>query len=108
HRNHLETWSSVPFAFDSPDTTYDFTASPTSAFGSNLKLLGPGVYGIYGGDVNQDDAINISDMNALANRASLFGTIYRQEDITGDGVVESADYSLIESLIFNSIILRRP
>lgn len=108
NRNHLETWSSTPFAFDVPDTTYDFTLSATSAYGSNLLQLEPGVFGLYSGDVNQDDAINLDDITFMDSRMGIFSPIYRAEDLNGDQIAESADYSYLENRIFLGRIISRP
>lgn len=108
HRNHLETWSSNPFYFGSPDTTYDFSANASAAFGSNLVLLETGKYGLYAGDVNQDGAINLADLLLLGTATTTAPSLYRREDITGDQVVESADYSFLENCAFLGKVLLRP
>ncbi len=108
NRNHLETWSSVPFYFGTPDTTYDFSASVSSAYGNNLTQLSPGVFGIYGGDVNQDDSINLTDLLTVGAGCGVFYSLYRPEDINGDQLVESADYSLMEAFFPLGKYLLRP
>ena len=108
NRNHLETWSSTPFLFDTPDTTYDFTLTPTAAYGNNLLMLETGVYGLYSGDVNQDDVIDINDMTFMGSRLGNFSPIYRAEDLDGDRVAESADYSYLENRVFLGRIIARP
>ncbi|MFM2206793.1 MAG: hypothetical protein RL213_768 [Bacteroidota bacterium] len=108
HRNHLETWSSVPFYFDTPDTTYDFSSSLTSAYGSNLVQLKPGVFGLAAGDVNQDGNINAADLTTMGAATGSFFTSYRREDLSGDHMVEGADYSYLENVVFPNRSVLKP
>jgi len=96
HRNALETWSAVPLNFNSTSMSYDFTNSQTSAFGSNLKNLGGGIFGMYSGDIDQDGDIDVTDLAMLENNTQLFVSGYLVQDLTGDLLIESADYSLLE------------
>ncbi|MFN8143190.1 MAG: hypothetical protein U0073_02120 [Bacteroidia bacterium] len=99
HRNSIETWSATSFAFNLPDTTYDFTNSNAKSFGNNMILVEPGVYAIQSGDVNQDDIIESTDYSEVENDASQFLFGYFSTDLTGDGLVESADYSIVENKV---------
>lgn len=106
HRNSLETWSGTTFAFNDADTTYNFTDAPTKAFGSNMTQVSTGVWAIYGGDVNQDGTINFSDFQMVDAVMNQFYSGYIREDVNGDRLVESADYSFIENklAILRSVI----
>ncbi|MBK6445643.1 MAG: hypothetical protein IPF81_10185 [Bacteroidetes bacterium] len=97
HRNSIETWSSTPFTFNDPDTTYNFTDANTKSFGSNMVQVETGVYAIQSGDVNQDDLVESADYSLVENDASQFLFGYFPTDLTGDGLVESADYSIVEN-----------
>ncbi len=97
HRNSIETWSAEPFAFNYPDSTFDFTDAITKAFGSNMVQVEPGVFAIQSGDVNQDDLVESADYSLVENDASQFLFGYFSTDLTGDGLVESADYSIVEN-----------
>lgn len=96
HRNCLETWSPVYFWAD-PDSLYDFTNSAQKTLGGNAVQVATGVFAIYSGDVNQDGIINLSDLQQVDLAIPQFLSGYNKEDLNGDGVVESADYSFIEN-----------
>ncbi len=98
HRNTLETWSASPFALPVAVNNYDFTTAAAQAYGSSLIHLG-GVYGIASGDVNQDGVINASDLLDLENSLHMMLIGYYPADLTGDNLVEDADFSLIENNI---------
>ncbi|MEO8209679.1 MAG: hypothetical protein ABI840_03890, partial [bacterium] len=77
--NHLATWSALPnivfAAGGPPNATYDFTTSPSKAFGNNQILEGT-KYCIYNGDVNQDGTIDLSDGGLIDNDVFNFGSGY--------------------------------
>ena len=56
-----------------------------------------GVFAIISGDVNQDGLINTSDNTAMENSLLLMTLGYYPYDLTGDNLVEAADFSLIEN-----------
>jgi phosphatidylinositol-3-phosphatase len=95
-RNTLKTWSALPIQFINT-IDYDFSNASSKAFGNNQKNLNNGYFGIYSGDVNHDNKINMSDFNILKNVLYFFVTGYSAYDLTGDGLVESTDFSLIEN-----------
>ena len=108
HPGSLETWSTNPVLFNAPQIRYDFTNSASTAFGNNLKEVAPSIFAIYNGDINGDGAIDINDVNAVANQASLHASGYVPEDLNGDLLVESADYSLAENNLALGVIVMRP
>jgi hypothetical protein len=108
HRNTLETWSALPVNLIAPVTNYDFTTAASKAFGNNQANLGGGLFGIYSGDINQDQVINLLDMDLNKNDAANFLTGYIESDLTGDWIVESADVSLIENNVTLALVLVRP
>ncbi|MBK6988293.1 MAG: hypothetical protein IPH33_08690 [Bacteroidetes bacterium] len=75
-------------------------------WGNNLKLLETGVYGIYSGDIDKNNAINTNDLSAVESNSVLFLTGYIPTDVTGNGIVESSDQSVVENNI--GITLLRP
>jgi hypothetical protein len=98
HRNSLETWSLGTFAFNSPDTIYDFSNGANKAYGNNMIQVESGVYAIHSGDINQDGIINNADFAAVDNALGLgINTGYISTDVNGDGILESTDYSFIEN-----------
>ena len=112
HRNALETWSAAPVTLTSGGT-YDFTTAANKAFGSNQILLSAGFYGLYSGDISngvtlgiQDGIIDINDYNVLQGGLYPTLTTYNVRDLTGDLVVESSDFSLIENCL--GVVKSRP
>jgi len=108
HRNSINTWSSVPVTLSESPYTYDFTAEASRAWGNNLKPLGVGVYGLYSGDVNQDGAINTSDVDLISNSAATFASDYQPEDVNGDGAVDALDLIVTDNNAASSVSADRP
>jgi hypothetical protein len=104
HRNSLEAWSSAPILINSSGFTYQFSDSPGKIFGSNEKNMNDGNFAIYSGDVNQDGIINLTDLNTITTQSALFATGYLPADLTGDNIVESADYSIVENNLLKSTL----
>jgi hypothetical protein len=99
HRNHLETWSNGTFAFNTADTSYNFSDNPAKAFGSNEIQIGPGLYGLYAGDIDQDSFIDINDIIYMTPDIQNFAIGYGVGDINGDGVTDGTDYSFMDNRI---------
>ena len=97
HRNSVELWSSVPVSFAGTTMDYNFSTSVSQAFGSAMKDLGSGVFGMYAGDVNQDGIVDAGDMVVVDNDASNFVTGYVANDVNGDGIVNETDLQLINA-----------
>ncbi len=106
HRNSLETWSKNTVLFNSSSMSYDFTTASTQAFGNKLKDLGDGRFVIYSGDVSRDGNINSTDFTQVKTNSGIFYTGYVIDDLTGDGLTESSDFSLVENNIGK--VLSRP
>lgn len=90
--NHLETVSSIAIDLNL-SRSYDFTTSADKAFGSNQKLLGSGVYGIFAGDVNGDGEVNVSDISGIQSKVQALSNGFLSEDVNGDGSVNVSDVS---------------
>ncbi|REK49829.1 MAG: hypothetical protein DWQ48_06850 [Bacteroidetes bacterium] len=108
HRNALETWSAAPVLFDATPKGYDFTNAVSKAFGNNLRNLGDGFYALWSGDVNQDGVIDDLDFSDIESAIFMYGNGYIPEDLDGNMIVESADFSLIENNSQLLLILSRP
>ena len=108
HRNSMETWSSLPVTMISPAVNYNFTNSASQTFGGNAANLGSGLFGIYSGDINQDKVINATDLNQFKADAGFFNTGYINSDLTGDWMVESADFSILENNVQLAVFILRP
>ncbi|MBK9334381.1 MAG: hypothetical protein IPM96_18715 [Ignavibacteria bacterium] len=82
HRNSIETWSSILINYIAGNTTnFSFISSSSQAFGNNQIQVNssPLRYAIYSGDVNQDGAVDITDLSLID--ASYYGTGYLVTDI---------------------------
>ena len=114
HRNALETWSASPVTMTSGGS-YDFSNAINKAYGSNEVNVSAGVYAIWSGDItngitagSKDGLINTADFNELQNSVTTFLVSYNYHDLTGDKLVESADYSMIENNVKSNVALMRP
>lgn len=107
HRNGIETWSSVPVSFSAVSITYDFTAYPAKAFGSNQKWI-DGKACMYGSDVNQDGIVDAGDMICCDALIQGFVTGYLPEDVNGDGLVDSTDLIITEENSSSFVGQQRP
>ena len=101
HRNCLETWSKAggevyvsgePFIFD-------FTHSASQAYMNNLIQVdnSPVKHALYSGDVNQDGAIDGSDLSAIDNDAALFSAGYIVTDLNGDNLADASDLLIADN-----------
>ena len=99
HRNSLETWSATPVFFSGISVEYSFSNSATNVFLNNVSDLGDGNFGIISGDVDQNGVIDLNDHNSVNNSAMIFQTGYYSDDLNGDGLVESGDFSIGENNI---------
>ena len=109
HRNSITTWSASGGVTMSSGGSYDFTTAAGQAYNSNMVNLGSGVYGIYSGDINQDNTINSADKYVLQAALPGFsiGT-YNINDVTGDGFVDEDDLRIIENNIPLNISVQQP
>jgi hypothetical protein len=96
HRNSIETWSASPQFFLNNSMSYDFTTTPWQAYGDNEILIGTR-YCIYSGDVNQDGAIDATDLSEIDNDATNFITGYVDTDLTGDSFVDGTDFAIADN-----------
>lgn len=97
HRNSVVTASALPVSFAGNSVEYNFRDAAAKAFGSNMKLMPDGVWAIFTGDLNQDNAVDATDISQAGTHASGFSTGYLTSDCNGDGIVEAADLILIDN-----------
>jgi hypothetical protein len=121
HRNALETWSATPMVFAS-NNTFDFSTAATQAYGSNMVDVGtqagePATWAFYSGDISdstsasvgmQDGLIQMQDYLDMETGVSNFLSGYKVEDLTGDGLVETADFSLMENNVAGGVVVIHP
>ena len=96
HRNSLQTVSATAQSFAGSLISQSF-ALPANVFGGNLVQMTDLSYTIYGGDVNQDNIIDLSDSAPVDNKAAAFALGYLVEDVNGDGLVDLSDASIIDN-----------
>jgi hypothetical protein len=107
HRNSIETVTAAPVSFAGSTINYSFN-SPAQAFGGNLQLMSGGVYAIYGGDVNQDGAVDTADMTPVDNDAANYIAGYLPTDVNGDGVIDTADMTIVDNNGANYVAVATP
>jgi hypothetical protein len=90
HRNALETWTAAPLLMGE-GLTYDFTTSASQAYGANQKMIVPGTYAFYSGDINSDGYIDATDCALIVNDANLFAFGNLATDLNGDSYVDAFD-----------------
>ena len=94
HRNALTTWSADSVIFVNSDASIAFSVDAIYAFGNNeirVDTSPYNVYAFYSGDVNQDGAIDLTDVIRIYNDANSFLTGYVVTDLTGDNAVDLTD-----------------
>jgi len=97
HRNSLETVSALAVSFAGSTINYAFSTAVTQVYGSNMKSLGSGLFGIYAGDVNGDGIVDSSDMIAVDNLSASAASGYLLEDANGDGLIDSSDMIIVDN-----------
>lgn len=91
HRNHIITRSKCAYNISSTEanpTRIDFSNIADVA-GGGVKLLGTNIYGLYVGDVDQDNMIGGGDKSKLIRAVSQTG--YVVFDLDFDGIVGGVD-----------------
>ena len=87
---------------------YDFTTSASQTFANNVKQMPDGKWALYGGDANEDGAIDALDLIGVENDAFYASTGYILTDVNGDGVVDGLDLILVENNAFYAISVITP
>ena len=92
HRNSVQTWSASPVLMNSFVTGYNFTI-PANVYGGNVVEVEPnsGWFGIYSGDINQDEFVDPYDNSILQQDNLDFASGYYPSDLNGDGFVDPYD-----------------
>ncbi|MFZ4800272.1 MAG: hypothetical protein ACOYMA_22475, partial [Bacteroidia bacterium] len=110
HRNHIETTTAAEVLFNTASITYDFTTSASQAYGSNMKMLSTGVYGLFAGDVQKDGTLEpLTDLANVKLKIDTFQGGYINEDVDGDGLVEPlSDLAKVKLAIDNFVTAVHP
>lgn len=107
-RNHIETVSANTISLADLNITCDFTSAATQAYGSNMRLLSTGVYGLFAGDVNQDGVVNGNDRSQVNGAVINIATGYLDVDVDGNGVVNGNDRSMANGNVIRIIQSMHP
>jgi hypothetical protein len=107
HRNSIETTTTSAVSFAGTVVSQSF-GSPSNVFGGNLGISFDGRYLIYGGDVDQDGFVGVSDMVYIDNQSAQFGSGYIREDVDGDGFVGVSDMVIVDNNSANFIFSITP
>lgn len=107
HRNSLQTWSAAPVNIKAV-TNYDFSTAANKAYGSQQQQVQTGIWGIYSGDIFQDENIDLLDDALLENDIATYQFGYKSTDINGDGNVDLLDAPVLETNVNNFIYSIHP
>ncbi|MBK8983113.1 MAG: exo-alpha-sialidase [Ignavibacteria bacterium] len=111
HRNSLETWSKDGGENYSRGSSlnFNFVLPIGQAYNNNQALIDPNpYYGMYGGDMDKDHSIDISDVSQIENAAANFLTGYVIEDLTGDDFVDINDQAIADNNASNFVTRQAP
>ncbi|MBK8549572.1 MAG: proprotein convertase P-domain-containing protein [Ignavibacteria bacterium] len=110
HRNSIETWSSSAIQFNTGSAAFDFTTAASKAFGSNQINIdtSPLKFAVFGGDVNRDGNVDLTDVIQIHNSAANFDAGYIANDITGDKTVSLTDILLAYNNAAAFVSVRKP
>lgn len=98
HRNTIETWGGGTGTV-TRGMTYsgiNYTLSQSSVWGSNQKLKGT-KWCFFGGDVNQDGVVDLTDMINVDNDNKNFVTGYVSTDANGDLTIDLSDMIVVDN-----------
>lgn len=101
HRNSLETWSALPVVMSGQ--VYDFSSAAGQAFADNQVEVESGVWALYSGDFNQDDAVDAFDYLLLDPDIFYGAGGYVSTDLNGDGSVDAFDYLIFDINVYNGV-----
>ena len=108
-RNSLETWSSGVINFNPVYGEYNFANDPLMAYGSNvIQVDTDPLYAFYSGDVNNDGAINLTDVIKINNDVNIFSSGYVISDLNGDNLADLADILIAYNNSSNFVSICRP
>ncbi len=96
HRNHLPSVTANPrsLSLDTP-TSLDLVTQSGAHYGTNaVKELDTGLFGLWGGDSQNDGTITTLDYVNWHNAYIQSETGYLSTDFNGDGQVDSQDFAI--------------
>ena len=106
HRNSVETWSITGVTYTrGSGSHHNFIQPDGQAYGNNQAVVStsPFYRGIYSGDCDQDDFIDIADLAIIDNQVFNFGAGYVIADLNGDLFADITDYTYADNNSFNFV-----
>ena len=95
HRNSIETWTNAgnPNYTRGSAFSYDLISNNTVVYGNNQIIVDNtyNYFGNYGGDIDQNGFVDLSDVTAVNNDANVFATGYIVSDVTGNDLTDLED-----------------
>lgn len=111
HRNSIETWSKSggEVYTRGSGVSFDFLVF-NSAFNNNQYQVNVpnNLWGMFGGDIDRNGFVDLSDVTAVYNDASSFVTGYKITDVTGDNITDLNDVVLTYNNSTNFVTVQRP
>lgn len=111
HRNSIDTWSKPGGEnyLRASLFAYSFLHDSTSAYESNVfRIDNFPFYGLYGGDINRDKNVDLTDLSMIDNAVYQLKSGYVIEDLTGDNFVDISDYAIADNNSFNYVTVKAP
>ncbi|KAF0195209.1 MAG: BNR/Asp-box repeat-containing protein [Bacteroidetes bacterium] len=102
HRNSIETTTANAVSFAGTTIIQSF-GDPAEIYGGNLLQMADMGYAIYGGDINQDGAVDGGDVTPFDNDQFNFVAGYVLSDVDGNGSVDSGDGTIIDNNQFGFV-----
>jgi hypothetical protein len=98
HRNHASVMSADKLnglTWGVTSSSYNFTGGTAQFYGTGgAKQIETGVWGMWSGDVNQDQQVTTSDYTSWYNAARAGQSGYRVTDLNMDAQVTTSDYTI--------------
>ena len=109
HRNSIQAWSATSVIMNAFVTGYNFTI-PANVYGGNVVEVEPnsGWFGLYSGDMNQDEFIDPFDYGIYSDDNNNFAYGYYATDLNGDGFVDPFDYAIYNENNNNFVMSSHP
>jgi hypothetical protein len=92
HRNHLDVLASASASVSGQSLTFNFTTSPTQAFGINQQASVGSRAALFQGDMNANGVISVADFNLYTQQAATLNA-YTSTDVNFDGAVTVSDFN---------------
>lgn len=112
HRNTIETWSKTGGETYTKGAVlnYNFTIAASQAFGNNMIQVdaAPVRFAVYSGEVNNDGAVDATDLASIDNDANAFLSGYRITDLDGNSFVDATDALIADNNVYGFVTVIKP